>query len=109
QGLGPRLVWLRHLRNRGEGLARSCLVHFRETGPITVPDIPPGLPPRPGGGVESESTSTSLKWDGTHHMYYVTIVVKPGDDRVVTGVRIENITDLDGGGKDDLAHAPTNG
>lgn len=36
-------------------------------------------------------------------MYYVTIVVKPGDDRDVTGVRIDNITDLEGGGKDDLS------
>ncbi len=108
QDLGPRLVWQLYLRNPGEGLARSRFVHFRETGPITVPDIPPGLPPRPGGGVESESTTTSIKWDGSRHMYYVTIVVKPGDDRVVTGVRIENITDLEGGGKDDKAPAPHN-
>ena len=41
-------------------------------------------------------------------MYYVTIVVKPGDDRDVTGVRIDNITDLEGGGKDDLSPAPHN-
>ena len=56
QDLGPRLVWQLYLRNPGEGLARSRFVHFRESGPITVPDIPPGVPPRPSGGVETEST-----------------------------------------------------
>jgi len=83
-------------------------VHFRETGPISVPDIPPGVPPRPSGGSETESTSTSIMWNGAKRMYYVTVVVKPGADRVVTGVRIETITDLEGGGKDDEAPAPHN-
>jgi len=41
-------------------------------------------------------------------VYYVSIVVKPGEDRDVTGVRIESITDLEGGGKDDKAPAPHN-
>jgi hypothetical protein len=108
QDLGPRLVWQLYLHNPGEGLGRSRFVHFRETGPITVPDIPPGVPPRPSGGVETDSTSTSILWDGAQKKYYVSIVVKPGSDRVVTGVRIENITDLEGGGKDDLAPAPHN-
>ncbi len=108
QDLGPKLVWQLYLRNPGSGLARGRFVHFRETGPITVPDIPPGMPPRPSGGSETESTSTSIKWDGTRHVYYVTIVVKPGADRVVTGVRIDNVTDLEGGGKDDLSPAPHN-
>lgn len=108
QDLGPKLVWQLYLRNPGAGLARGRFVHFRETGPITVPNIPPGMPPRPSGGSETESTSTSIKWDGSHHVYYVTIVVKPGADRVVTGVRIDNITDLEGGGKDDLSPAPHN-
>lgn len=108
QDLGPKLVWQLYLRNPGTGLARGRFVHFRETGPITVPDIPPGMPPRPSGGSETESTSTSIKWDGTRRVYYVTIVVKPGADRVVTGVRIDNITDLEGGGKDDLSPAPHN-
>lgn len=108
QDLGPRLVWQLYLRNPGEGLARSRFVHFRETGPITVPDIPPGVPPRPSGGVETDSTSTSILWDGAQKKYYVSIVVKPGSDRVVTGVRIESITDLEGGGKEDLAPAPHN-
>ncbi len=108
QDLGPRLVWQLYLRNPGEGLARSRFVHFRESGPITVPDIPPGVPPRPGGGSETESTSTSILWDGSRRVYYVAIVVKPGADRVVTGVRIDSLTDLEGGGKDDEAPAPHN-
>jgi hypothetical protein len=108
QDLGPRLVWQLYLRNPGEGLARSRFVHFREAAPIAVPEIPPGVPPRPSGGVETDSTATSIKWDGSRGVYFVTIVVKPGSDRVVTGVRIENLTDLEGGGKDDEAPAPHN-
>jgi hypothetical protein len=108
QDLGPRLVWQLYLRNPGEGLARSRFVHFRESGPIVVPDIPPGVPPRPSGGVDSGAASTSIKWDGSRRKWYVTIVVKPGSDRVVTGVRIDSVTDLEGGGKDDEAPAPHN-
>lgn len=108
QDLGPRLVWQLYLRDPGTGLARSRFVHFRESGPITVPDIPPGVPPRPAGGTETESTSTSIKWHGARQVYYVTIAVKPGADRVVTGVRIDSLTDLEGGGKDDEAPAPHN-
>lgn len=108
QSLGPKLVWQLYLREPGVGLARSRFVHFREGAPITVPDIPPGVPPRPAGGTETESTTTSILWNGAKKLYYVTIVVKPGADRVVTGVRIETITDLESGGKDDKAPAPHN-
>jgi hypothetical protein len=58
--------------------------------------------------VDTDSTSTSIKWDGSRGVYFVTIVVKPGADRVVTGVRIDNLTDLEGGGKEDEAPAPHN-
>lgn len=108
QDLGPRLVWQVYLRDPGQGLARSRFVHFRESGPITVPDIPPGVPPRPSGGTDTGAMSTSLKWDGSREMYYITVVVKPGADRVVTGVRIDSLTDLEGGGKEDEAPAPHN-
>ena len=40
--------------------------------------------------------------------WFVTIVIKPGTDRDVAGVRIDSITDLEGGGKDDTAPAPRN-
>lgn len=105
QDLGPRLVWQLYVRTPGKGLARSKFVHFRESGPITVPNEPPGLPPRPIGGTDTGSTSSSIKYGST---YYVTLVVQPGADRKVTSVSIDSITDLEGGGKDDLAPSPRN-
>jgi hypothetical protein len=108
QDLGPRLVWQLYLRNPGEGLARSRFVHFQEAAPISVPDVPPGVPPRPTGGVEADTESTSLRYNSARRLYYVSIVVRPGEDRDVTGVRIESLTDLEGGGKDDKAPAPHN-
>jgi len=111
QDLGPRLVWQLYVSNPGEGLARSRFVHFRESAPIVVPDIPPGVPPRPTGGIETDSVSTSLLWKqlaSDKGVYYVAIVIRPGADRDVTGVRIDNITDLEGGGKDDKSPAPHN-
>lgn len=111
QDLGSTLVWQIYLRNPGEGLAVSRFVHFRESAPIAVPDIPPGVPPRPAGGVESETATTALKWKSLpsgESTWYVTLVIKPGADRDVTGVRIDSITDLEGGGKDDPAPSPRN-
>jgi len=108
QDLGPRLVWQLYVRTPGKGLARSKFVHFRESGPITVPHDPPGLPPRPVGGTDTGTTSSSLKWDAGRATYYVTVVVQPGADRKVTSVSIDSITDLEGGGKDDLAPSPRN-
>lgn len=111
QDLGPRLIWQLYVRNPGKGLARSKFVHFRESGPISVPEIPPGIPPRPVGGTDTGTTSSSLKWDpdkGEKGTFYVTIVIQPGADRKVTSVSIDSITDLEGGGKDDLAPSPRN-
>jgi hypothetical protein len=107
QDLGPRLVWQLYVRTPGKGLARSKFVHFRESGPISVPEVPPGLPPRPVGGTDTGTTSSSLKYDPSRG-YYVTVVVQPGADRKVTSVSIDAITDLEGGGKDDLAPSPRN-
>jgi hypothetical protein len=108
QDLGPRLVWQLYVRTPGKGLARSKFVHFRESGPIAIPEVPPGLPPRPMGGTDTGTTSSSLKWDPGRKTWYVTLVVQPGADRVVTSVSIDSITDLEGGGKDDLAPSPRN-
>jgi hypothetical protein len=108
QSLGPRLVWQLYLRDPGAGLARSRFVHFREAEPVSVPEVPPGLDPRPKGGTDTGTTSSDLAWDGTRHTYYVTIVVQAGSDRRVTAVSIDSISDLEGGGKDDLAPSPKN-
>lgn len=108
QDLGPRLVWQLYVRTPGKGLARSKFVHFRESGPISVPELPPGVPPRPVGGTDTGTTSSSLKWDSSRNTWYVTIVVQPGADRKVTSLSIDSITDLEGGGKDDLAPSPRN-
>jgi hypothetical protein len=108
QDMGPRLVWQLYVRNPGKGLARSKFVHFRESGPIAIPDVPPGLPPRPAGGTDTGTTSSSLLWDSSRKTWYVTLVVQPGSDRMVTSVSIDSITDLEGGGKDDLAPSPRN-
>lgn len=108
QDLGPRLVWQLYVRTPGKGLARSKFVHFQQSGPITVPNEPPGLPPRPVGGTDTGSTSSTLRYHHQRGYYYVTLVVQPGADRKVTSVSIDSMTDLDGGGKDDLAPSPVN-
>ena len=108
QDLGPRLVWQLYVRTPGKGLARSRFVHFREAEPLAVPELPPGVPPRPAGGTDTGTTSSSLAYDTGRKTYYVTIVVQPGADRKVTSVSIDSITDLEGGGKDDLAPSPRN-
>ena len=107
QDLGPRLVWQLYVRNPGEGLARSRFVRFREAEPISVPEVPPGVSPRPKGGTDTGSTSSDLAYDSSHG-YFVTIVINTGADRVIKAVSIDSITDLEGGGKDDPAPSPLN-
>jgi hypothetical protein len=108
QDLGPRLVWQLYIRNPGAGLAQSRFVHFRPATPVSVPELPPGMPPRPQGGTDTGSTSSALLWDSSRSRYYVTMSIQVGADRAVTSVSIDNITDLEGGGKDDLAPSPLN-
>jgi hypothetical protein len=60
------------------------------------------------GGTDTGTTSSSLKWDAARRTWYVTLVVQPGADRRVISVSIDSITDLEGGGKDDLAPSPRN-
>ena len=113
QDLGPKLVWQLYLRNPGRGLSRSSFVHFRASGRIfhNESDLPPGAPPKPTGGLETESTATSVRIRYVRtfiQVHYVTIVVKTGPDRVIKGVRIDRIMDLGGGRKDDVSPAPLN-
>ncbi|MFX1369646.1 MAG: hypothetical protein ACFFAY_13705 [Promethearchaeota archaeon] len=108
QDLGPRLVWQLYVQAPGSGLARSRFVHFREAEPISVPEIPPGVPPRPKGGTDTGSTSSEVAWSSSKETYYVTVVIQTGADRIVTGVSIDSITDLEGGGKGDTAPSPRN-
>ena len=106
QELGPRLVWQLYLRNPGTGLARSRFVHFRESEPISVPDVPPGVRPRPKGGTDTGSTNANLIPIGNN--YYARLRITTGADRQITGVTVDTVTDLEGGGKDDRAPAPKN-
>jgi hypothetical protein len=108
QDLGPRLVWQLYVCNPGAGLARSRFVHFREAEPIAVPEVPPGMPPRPKGGTDTGTTSSDLHWDAAHSCFVVTLVVQTSADRVVKAVSIDSLTDLEGGGKDDTAPSPRN-
>jgi hypothetical protein len=108
QDLGPRLVWQVYVCEPGIGLARSKFVHFREPGAISLPDVPPGAPPRPTGGTDTGSTGSALGWDAKRRTAFVTVVVAAGADRIVDSVSIDSITDLEGGGKDDLAPSPRN-
>ncbi len=108
QDLGPRLVWQTYLRNPGDGLALSRFVHFREAGPIAVPDLPPGVPPRPSGGVDTGSVQTTIGWNGAVGHYFVAVTVQAGPDRQVESVRIDSISDLEGGGKEDRSPSPIN-
>lgn len=109
QVLGPKLVWQLYVRDPGAGLRTSRFVHFREAEDVAVPDVPPGLPPRPLGGTDSGTTSSSLQYDYERDTVFVTVVINASPDRVVTAVSIDSITDLAGGGKDDLAPSPRNG
>jgi hypothetical protein len=107
QELGPRLVWQLYLRNPGTGLARSRFVHFREAEPIAVPDVPPGVRPRPKGGTDTGTTNANLDFVSGAG-YYAKIRITTSGDRKITGVTVDSVTDLEGGGKDDNAPAPRN-
>jgi hypothetical protein len=107
QELGPQLVWQVYVCEPGAGLARSKFVHFRTPSDIPQPDVPPGAPPRPKGGTETGSTSSTVGHDASRG-YFLTLVINAGAGRTVSAVAIDNITDLEGGGKNDEAPAPIN-
>lgn len=106
QELGPRLVWQLYLRNPGTGLARSRFVHFREAEPIAVPDVPPGVRPRPKSGSDMGTANAHL--DAIGGRYYAKLRIQTTADRMITGVTVDSVTDLEGGGKDDEAPSPRN-
>lgn len=110
QDLGPRLVWQVYLRDPGRRLARSRFVHFREADPVLLPDIPPGLPPRPVGGTDTGQTSSVVasRREGDQEIDYVTLSIHAGPDREIRAVTIDSITDLGGGGLINPEPAPRN-
>ncbi len=108
QDLGPKAVWQLYLRNPGRGLAVSRFVHFREAAPLAVPDVPPGVPPRPEGGIESVSTSSGLLFDSGRGLYYVSVKITTNADRVITAVSIDSLTDLESNSKEDYAPSALN-
>lgn len=107
QDLGPRAVWQLYLRNPGSGLAMSRFVHFRESSPVTVPETLPGVPQRPEGGVETGSTSSCILVNNQGY-YFVTLKIVTTDDRKITAVSIDSITDLESNSKDDPAPSAIN-
>jgi hypothetical protein len=107
QELGPRLVWQLYLRNPGTGLARSRFVHFREAEPIAVPDVPPGVRPRPKGGTDTGTANAHLELI-VGSGFFAKLKIATSADRKITGVTVDSVTDLEGGGKDDDAPSPRN-
>jgi len=108
QDLGPKAVWQLYLRNPGSGLAMSRFVHFREAAPIAIPEVPPGVPPRPEGGIESGSTSSGVLPDYDRGFYYVTVKIATTADRKITAVSIDSLTDLESNSKEDYAPSALN-
>lgn len=114
QDLGPMMVWQLYISKPGAGLARSRFVHFSDHEPIASPGEPPALPPRPQGGVDTGTTSTTILVDYSKPASdpmraYVKLSITVPPDREITAVSIDSITDLEHLAKEDLAPAPHNG
>lgn len=112
QDLGPNLVWQLYVSEPGVGLARSRFVHFAEGAPVSHPSEPPGIRPRPTGGVERGTTNAQLKRNTAKSLsdpmaFAVTLAIIVPPDRKITAVSIESVTDLEHLGKEDLAPSPT--
>lgn len=104
QEIGPRLVWQLYLKEPGSGMARSSFVHFRDSGPIVVPDLPPGCPPPPVGGTASGRTDAPIDLNTNK----VTFTIPLTSDRKPVSAMIDSMTDLDGGDKGDKPPVPNN-
>lgn len=114
QDIGPSMVWQLYISKPGAGLARSRFVHFSDHEPIASPGDPPAMPPRPQGGVDTGTTSTTLLADSTKAFsdpmrFYVKLAINVPPDREITAVSIDSITDLEHLAKEDLAPSPHNG
>jgi hypothetical protein len=110
QDLGPRLVWQVYLRDPGKGLAKSRFVHFAGAQPISVPDLPPGVPARPQGGTETGSATCAVKFTGTTTtatspdqplepslftgQAFVTLEIAAPADRDVVAVVVDSMSDV---------------
>jgi len=112
QSLGPRLIWQLYVRDPGKGLARSRFVHYLESDDISDPLVPPATPPRPRGGIDTGTCNAPLRFgkygESVEHGWYLTLVIHAGADRQITAVSIDSISDLAGGGKEDIAPSARN-
>jgi hypothetical protein len=113
QDVGPTLVWQLYVSDPGAGLARSRFVHFMDAVPVASPGDPPAIRPRPEGGVDSGTSSSSVTEDTTKPLadpmrFFVKLVITVPPDRQVTAVSIDSITDLEHLAKDDYAPSPNN-
>ena len=106
QDLGPRLVWQYYLRDPGAGLGLSRFVQLAGSQPVSVPDVPPGLPPRPTSGSDSGTavcavaTTTTVTTNeqnpepGQYGNGTIRLRVPAGKGRMVTSVTIDSIADV---------------
>jgi hypothetical protein len=92
QDLGPRMVWQLYVKRPGERLALSKLVMFRDADPV-APATFPNAPPKPVGGVEAGSQTTSVQ--GSGHNKFIEIVLPEDSSREFTAVTVDSITDAD--------------
>jgi hypothetical protein len=96
QDLGPSLVWQTYVAQPGDFLARSRFVQFPKEVPIAAPDLPPGVPPRPVGGVETGTATVPLVLEGLRgEIQHFDLTIKPGADRVPTAITIDSIAPAD--------------
>jgi len=103
QDLGPRLVWQVYVKEPGIGLARSRFVQFAEAADVAVPELPPGVRPRPKGGTDRGEQVAKIEGGaGTANASgLISFQITPGLDRRILGVSIDDIVDLESGGSDD--------
>jgi hypothetical protein len=97
QDLGPRLIWQLYVPRPGRRLARSRFVHFAEGVPLTTPNTPPAVPPKPAGDVDKGSTVAAVVagiGDAVGHWFiHFNVAAPPG--RKVIRVSIDSMADIE--------------